>query len=58
MISVALLALDDGEGVDGASMKIHQLEVCLRMPNGKSTIVGDGVEDIAASRRKAGMTDR
>ena len=57
MISVAFLAINDGEGVDGASLKIHQLKVCLRMPNGKSTIVGDGVEEITAVRADAGMAD-
>ena len=58
MISVTFLAVDDGEGVNGTSLKIHQLEVCLRMPDGEGAIVGDGVEEIAAVRRKAGVTDR
>ena len=50
VIGVALLTVHNGKGVDGASLKIHQLEVSLRMPDGEGTVVGYRIEQIASVR--------
>ena len=57
MIGVALLAVDNGKGVDGACLQIHHLKVSLGMPDGEGAVVGYGVEDIAAVGRDVGVAD-
>ena len=57
VIGVALLAVHNRESVDGACLKVHHLEVCLRMPDGEGAVVGDRVEQITAVGTDAGMAD-
>ena len=57
MIGVALVAVYNTKGINHSCLKIHHLQVGLRVPDRESTIVGHGIEQEPAVRTDAWMTD-